>query len=1284
MADEKKVEESGPIKPVIKEKEVGTCDYTYDENKMKVRINCLGCIYGASIEDYEECMAKVIDSILEVKKVSSVVLAKEREYEYDYDQIKYLAEISKIIEEVIREKLISNKNLNFEECREYFPKWNSRLQYMVFELLRKDPVGAYAEVLREIRKVNIEMKKATSKRCYNCFYGYKKNALEFLKERLEKTRIIELAKPHIAGYHVGDRSIYRQVFMPSIRPNFMLTRYIITPPEAGKSVDRYEIGDTEIEVFKLPGSTQYFYYALPPEFKLSEEHYAVLDAARHYMATHRPKTTEFVRSERVREIFYNIGKDMIREMAEKSGVSLSSKELERLATILTRYTSGLGVLEILLSDEKVTDLYINSPIERQPILINHSDWEECKTNLIPTMEDAEAWATRLRIMSGRPLDEANPVLDVDIGVPGGKARFAVITRNLSPQGLGFAIRRHRDKPWTLPLFIKTKTVTPLAAGLLSFLIDGSVSLLVAGGRGAGKTSILGSLMLEILPKTRIVTIEDSVTGDCGLVYERNGRIERGTVGDLVDEMVLKYGEEISGREIACKNPENIGVYSMGPGNKVKLSRVSRFIRHKVNKPIYEVETRTGKKIKITGDHSLFTLGSEGKIEPIKAKGLKRGDFIVSPRILHNNRKPAGHLNMMEFISSSDKAYVSGEGISKMFDDVRLLSELAGKNGYSEITVKWWKRNGILPYSVLLGMIEHGHKIDPDKTLIKFSKNSRPLPLSLKLNGDFLKFIGLWLADGCYDRNSVIVSAQEEEIRDVVRKVAKGFGLEARMHSDKFSLMMHSNTLKYIMKNVLELAGDAFTKRIPSWIFNLSKKQIGCVINGLLSGDGCVSDKEIMIDLRSRDMIRDLQTLLLMFGITGRVSHRNGYALCRISSLGSIKKFRNEIGILPGKKLQRLDMLCEKTSTHDSTDVIPFPMETKSYLSGVLPGFNSYDYITRDNNIGRGHFNDLMECIDMNVPMDLSNLADSDIFWDEIRDIKTVEVSDYVYDFSVLGNENFVCENILAHNTLELPVDQLRDLHYNIEQLKSRSVITRIETEMPADEALRTSLRLGDSALVVGEVRSVEAKALYEAMRVGALSNVVAGTIHGESAYGVYDRVVNDLGVPPTSFKATDVVPICKSLRSADGLHRYRRMTEITEIRKNWDEDPVKEGGFINLMEYSGKQDMLKPTDTLVNGESEVLNRIASYVKEWSGNWEAVWENINMRANIKKTMVDIADEIKNADILEADWCVRSNIQLHLIQEAVRKEIGEASPTRVYEEWLKWFKNEVKTLKPRNIS
>ena len=744
-------------------------DYSFDEERRSVRINFLGSLSGASVEDYEEAMAKVIDVLLEVKKAERIVLAKEREYEYAGEQAQMLTEVANVLEGVLRERVVSAKSLGGESCRFYYPTWNARLQYIVFQLLRKDPIGAYVEVVRELRDARLRIKNATTSKEAACFTAYKENVLDTLRLRLEQTQLIKAVKPSLAGYHIGDRALYRQLFMPAVRPNFMFTRYMVAPPEGGVSVDRYKVGDIDVEVFKMPHAAEYFYHVTPPEFKLSDARYSVLDQSRVYMATHQPKSAEFVRSGKVREMFVAIGRDMIREMAERKAVKLTPAEVEQLAGILARYTAGLGVLEILLADERIQDVYVNSPIEQQPIRVFHADWEECKTNLIPTHEDAEAWATRLRILSGRPLDEANPVLDTDVLVPGGSARFAVITKTLSPLGLGFAIRRHRDKPWTLPLFIKSKMLNPLAAGLLSFLIDGTVSILVAGGRGAGKTSVLSGLMLEILPKTRVCVIED---------------------------------------------------------------------------------------------------------------------------------------------------------------------------------------------------------------------------------------------------------------------------------------------------------------------------------------------------------------------------------------------------------------------------------------------------------------------------------------------------------------------------TQELPIDQMRDLDYNIIGMKSRSVITRVETEMPADEALRTALRLGDSALIVGEVRSVEARALYEAMRIGALSNVVAGTIHGESAYGVFDRVVNDLGVPPTSFKATDIIPICKMLRSADGLHRFRRLTEITEIRKDWDKDPAKENGFVNLMEYSSKTDELKPTDTLIHGESAVLTRIAGLVKEWSGDWNAVWENIQLRAKVKQATVALAEQGQKPELLEGEWVVRSNQAFHLIAEAVRKETGSADAGRIYPLWLEWFKKAAK--------
>jgi type IV secretory pathway ATPase VirB11/archaellum biosynthesis ATPase len=138
--------------------------------------------------------------------------------------------------------------------------------------------------------------------------------------------------------------------------------------------------------------------------------------------------------------------------------------------------------------------------------------------------------------------------------------------------------------------------------------------------------------------------------------------------------------------------------------------------------------------------------------------------------------------------------------------------------------------------------------------------------------------------------------------------------------------------------------------------------------------------------------------------------------------------------------------------------------------------------------------------------------------------------------------------IVVEDTLELPIDAMREVGYDILRMKVRSALVSGTTEVEASEGIRTSLRLGDSALIVGEVRSAEAKALYEAMRVGALANVVAGTIHGDSPYGVFDRVVNDLGVPATSFKATDLILIANPVKTPDGMHSMKRVMSLTGMR----------------------------------------------------------------------------------------------------------------------------------------
>jgi len=153
--------------------------------------------------------------------------------------------------------------------------------------------------------------------------------------------------------------------------------------------------------------------------------------------------------------------------------------------------------------------------------------------------------------------------------------------------------------------------------------------------------------------------------------------------------------------------------------------------------------------------------------------------------------------------------------------------------------------------------------------------------------------------------------------------------------------------------------------------------------------------------------------------------------------------------------------------------------------------------------------------------------------------------------------------IVIEDTSELPVPQLKELGFNVEHLRTNSFGSADSFEFSNDAALRTALRLGESLLVIGEVRGTEAKFLFEAMRIGASGNNVMGTIHGSNAFDTYDRVVNDLGVPATSFKAADLVISCSYFNSNN--FKGRRVFEITEVKKGWFNNPVKEKGFASLV-----------------------------------------------------------------------------------------------------------------------
>ena len=93
----------------------------------------------------------------------------------------------------------------------------------------------------------------------------------------------------------------------------------------------------------------------------------------------------------MREIFYNVGHDLLDELATYKNLKLDEKEIDELANILVRYTVGFGLIEVLLQDEKMQDISVNSPAGEIPIFIVHGDYDDCVTNIYPTSTNSLDW-----------------------------------------------------------------------------------------------------------------------------------------------------------------------------------------------------------------------------------------------------------------------------------------------------------------------------------------------------------------------------------------------------------------------------------------------------------------------------------------------------------------------------------------------------------------------------------------------------------------------------------------------------------------------------------------------------------------------------------------------------------------------------------------------------------------------------------------------------------------------------------------------------------------------------
>ncbi|KAA0004205.1 MAG: secretion system protein [Thermoplasmata archaeon] len=469
------------------------CNYTtVKEGSLKVAVaDCRGC--GASSILDADCRRNIFEMLGNEANVGRLVLNHSLVKVFDGSSLSFLQELADFVRELKRYDLEKFG----VKCRSYAEKMEE-----IRQISSSDPVKAFQMLrseMKSLRRKNFVSADRDEEEC-------RRKYASFISEIFEKSSLsIRIVGSKDSEFY------YREKMQPYVRPMFFDTYIKMVPPPDAVFIKKYEVRreggrSLKVSLYSLSSRPEKLYFIIPPEYNLPLEELEILQSVKEKLVHHRPETSSFMEPENAREYFLRFAREKIGNVANRMGIELSREKLESLSDIFAKYTAGLGILEDLLLDEGIQDIYINAPVVNNPLHIILNG-EEYTSNIYFSEGDVEALSSRLRSLSGRPFSEGSPILDMGLDIYG--ARIAAISPPLTSKGVAFAIRRHSAMPWTLPKFIHYRMLSPMAAGLLSFLVDGQASILIGGSRGSGKTSLLSALLLEIPQRYRILTIEDT-------------------------------------------------------------------------------------------------------------------------------------------------------------------------------------------------------------------------------------------------------------------------------------------------------------------------------------------------------------------------------------------------------------------------------------------------------------------------------------------------------------------------------------------------------------------------------------------------------------------------------------------------------------------------------------------------------------------------------------------------------------------------------------------------------
>jgi DNA-directed RNA polymerase beta' subunit len=462
-----------------------------------------------------------------------------------------------------------------------------------------------------------------------------------------------------------------------------------------------------------------------------------------------------------------------------------------------------------------------------------------------------------------------------------------------------------------------------------------------------------------------------------LVNDGKNMHYKGAIGTFIDDLLEKHKSNvvtIGDDSVVLDLPEDVHILGVSADEKTSWRRISQVSRHPANGGLVEVHTRSGRKTTATLSHSFLRRSTKG-IVPVLGSDLKLGMRIPVAKVIPEVANP-----------------------------VRSMTK-----GNTTFT----------------------------------------------LDREFGWMCGMYLADGNVTAKTVKITKTDAVVESRLRAISDAYKWEftIRHYESDFGPSKENLIASKDLRDFLEehFSHGSYNKGIGAFVYSAPLEFIKGFIGGYFDGDGNVCAKRQLLRAasRSKDLIQDVAQLLGycgMFGIMGEETSVNmpGKVMYTVNIPRKYAHtYKTLIGFASDENVKELDAIIEynaREDPHSYMELIDKIPEVGDVIADTgkllnMPGCSrTYGRWAKKESVGRRtlgkyimRFKEALVArggpmvnyeASQNIAI-LESAHNAEVFWDEIMDLVYLDdPKEYVYDFTVPGNDSFMVDNnILVHNTL---------------------------------------------------------------------------------------------------------------------------------------------------------------------------------------------------------------------------------------------------------------------------